>query len=105
MDDSIIAAILKKRYDNPLEGRIQASGDIQQVSKESIDHVGKIEVSESQVKKSRQPSSYLYLNSLLRLNDCCPVALTPTLIKCCEILQWLAKVFTPLELFQNFVLF
>ena len=59
MDDSIIAAILKKRYDNPLEGRIQASGDIQQVSKESIDHVGKIEVSESQVKKSRQPSSYL----------------------------------------------
>ena len=48
------AAILKKPKrpfhclqwnDNPLVGRIHVSGDIQQVCKESIDYVNKIEVS------------------------------------------------------------
>lgn len=37
----------KKSHDNPLEGRVHVSGHIQQVFKESIDHVDEIEVSET----------------------------------------------------------
>lgn len=43
-----IALPLPTVDDNPLEGRIHISGHIRQVFKECIDHVGKIEVSETQ---------------------------------------------------------